>query len=130
MPKDFSRTRRVGEQLRRDLAPLFRDEIDDPRMAMVSITTVQVSRDLAHAKVFVTYIGDAADRVGVVEQLNQAAGRMRQIIGRHMRIRTVPKLHFQYDDTIERGAQLTALINAAVAHDAERHRDDDDEPSS
>lgn len=128
MPREFSRTRRVGEQIRRDLAQLMRDEIDDPRVTLVSMTAVEVSRDLAHAKVFVTFMGDAAERPGVVARLNEAAGHLRHLLGRGLHIRTVPRLHFVYDDSIERGARLTALINAAVAGDAVRqdHRGGDD----
>ncbi|HXH02988.1 MAG TPA: 30S ribosome-binding factor RbfA [Candidatus Competibacteraceae bacterium] len=124
MAREFPRTRRVGEQMRRDLAQLIRDEVRDPRTSLVSITSVEVSRDLAHAKVFVTYLGDAAERRGVLEALNQTAARLRQILGRDMHIRTVPRLQFVYDDSIERGSRLTALINAAVAADTERRRDE------
>ena len=125
MPREFPRTRRVGEQVRRELAQLLREEIRDPRMAMVSITLVKISRDLAHAKVYVTYLGDAAERPGVVTALNQAAPLLRRGLGRSMYIRTVPRLAFVYDETVEQGAHLSALISEAVASDALKHRDDD-----
>ena len=123
MAKEFPRTRRIGEQLRRDLAELMRTEVRDARAALVSITEIEVSRDLAHAKVFVTYLGDAAERAAVMASLNQAAGRLRQLIGRDMHIRVIPKLVFTYDHTLERGSQLTALINAARASDVQRQRE-------
>lgn len=125
MAREFSRTRRVGEQMRRDLAQLIRDEVRDPRMVMVSITSVEVSRDLAHAKVYITILGDPANRAEMVVRLNQVAPLLRRELGRRMHIRTVPRLEFVYDEVVERGARLSSLISAAVASDAARHRDDD-----
>lgn len=126
MPKEFSRTRRIGEQIRRDLAQLIRDELsDDPRMVMVSITSVEVTRDLSQAKVYVTMLGDTADRAEVVDNLNRATSMLRRELGRKMYIRTVPRLSFIYDEVVERGARLSSLISDAVAADARRHRDDD-----
>jgi ribosome-binding factor A len=127
MPKEFPRTRRIGEQLRRELADLLRTEIRDPRMAMVSMTTVKVSRDLAYAKVYITLLGDPAERAGIVTGLNQVAPLLRHELGRRMHIRTVPRLEFIYDEVVERGARLSSLIAAAVAADAARHRDEDSE---
>lgn len=124
MAREFPRTRRVGEQMRRELASLIRSEIDDPRMAMVSITSVEVSRDFAHAKVYVTILGDPASRGAMVAALNQAAPMLRHGLGKLMHIRTIPQLAFRYDETVERGAHLSSLIAAAVAADAARHRDD------
>lgn len=126
MPREFSRTRRIGEQIRRDLAALIRSEIGDPRVLMVSITGVEVSRDLAHAKVFVTFLGDAQARADVMRLLAEHAAHLRQLLGREMRIRTVPRIVFTYDESIERGARLSSLIDAAVAADAARHRSDDE----
>lgn len=126
MPREFSRTRRIGEQIRRDLAALIRSEIGDPRVLMVSITGVEVSRDLAHAKVFVTFLGDAPARTDVMRLLAEHAAHLRQLLGREMRIRTVPRIVFTYDESIERGARLSSLIDAAVAADAARHRSDDE----
>lgn len=126
MPREFSRTRRIGEQIRRDLAALIRSEIGDPRVLMVSITGVEVSRDLAHAKVFVTFLGDAQTRADVMRLLAEHAAHLRQLLGREMRIRTVPRIVFTYDESIERGARLSSLIDAAVAADAARHRSDDE----
>ncbi|PIE83496.1 MAG: ribosome-binding factor A [Candidatus Contendobacter odensis] len=123
--KPFSRTRRVGEQLRRDLAELIRNELDDPRLTLVSITSINVSRDLAHARIYITLLGDPAERGGCVAELNRAAPLLRCELSRRMHIRTVPKLEFRYDDVVENGARLSALIDAAVAEDAERHRDAD-----
>ena len=125
MMKTFPRTRRVGEQIRRDLAELIRDELRDPRLALISMTTVEVSRDLAYARIYVTSMGDPAERAERVAELNRAAPLLRRELGRRMRIRIVPKLEFRYDEVVERGARLSALIDAAVAADADRHPDED-----
>lgn len=125
MMKTFPRTRRIGEQIRRDLAELIRDELRDPRLALISMTAVEVSRDLAYARIYVTSMGDPAERAERVAELNRAAPLLRRELGRRMRIRTVPKLEFRYDEVIERGARLSALIDAAVAADADRHPDED-----
>ena len=130
MAKEFSRTRRIGQQIRRDLAEIIRGQIRDPRMTMVSITSVEVTRDLAYAKLYVTFLGETDQRAEVVEGLNRAAPMLRRELGQSMHIRTVPRLQFIYDEVIEQGAQLSALIEDAVAADAARHRDDAAEESN
>ncbi|MDX1605415.1 MAG: 30S ribosome-binding factor RbfA [Candidatus Competibacterales bacterium] len=127
MPREFPRTRRVGEQLRRDLAELIRTETDDPRLTLVSITSAEVSRDLGHARVYVTYLGESGERATVLSELNRLAPLLRGHLGRRLRLRTVPRLRFIYDDSVERGAELSDLIDRAVASDRARHRDDESE---
>lgn len=124
MMKASPRSRRVGEQIRRELAELIRDELRDPRLALVSMTSVEVSPDLAHARIYVTLLGEPAERAERVAELNRAAPLLRRELGRRMRIHTVPKLEFRYDEVVERGARLSALIDAAVAADAGKHRDE------
>jgi ribosome-binding factor A len=128
MAREYPRTRRIGEQLKRELAALIRSEGDDPRLALVSITAVDVTRDLAYAKIYITWVGVAAERVRVLEALNRMAPEFRRRLGRSLRIRTVPQLTFVYDETVERGAALSALIDQAVARDRALHRDDDEPP--
>ncbi len=118
------RTRRIGEQIRRDLAELIRAELRDPRLTLVSTTSVEVSRDLAYARIYVTAVCEPGERAELVAELNRAAPLLRRELGRRLRTRTVPKLEFRYDETVERGARLSALIDAAVAADAERHHGD------
>ncbi|HOW76409.1 MAG TPA: 30S ribosome-binding factor RbfA [Candidatus Competibacteraceae bacterium] len=124
--KTIPRTRRVGEQLRRELAELIRDELRDPRLALISMTSVEVSRDLAYARIFVTLMGDPAERSERVAELNRAAPLLRRELGRRMRLRVIPKLEFRYDEIVEQGARLSALIDAAVASDTYRHHDEAD----
>jgi ribosome-binding factor A len=106
--------------MQRELALLIQREIKDPRLGLVTITGVDVARDLSHAKVYVTVMGQD-DNAEVVKQntsiLNDAAGFLRMQLGKAMKLRTVPQLHFSYDASIRRGAELSALIERAVAAD-------------
>jgi ribosome-binding factor A len=117
------RIRRIGEQIRRELADIIRTELYDPRLTLVSMTSIEVSRDLAYARIYVTVVCEPDARADLVAELNRAASLLRRELGRRMHIRTVPKLEFRYDEVVEHGARLSALIDAAVASDANRHRD-------
>ncbi|MFP4080753.1 MAG: 30S ribosome-binding factor RbfA [Ectothiorhodospira sp.] len=131
MPRDYSRPQRVGDQIQRELSELIRQELKDPRVGMLTLSGVEVSRDLAHAKVFFTVLGDEEAVAGTTQGLRRAAGFLRRALGQRMRIRVVPELHFHYDDTQARGARISALIDQAVAEDRGRHPDapDDTDPS-
>lgn len=121
MPREFSRTLRIGEQIRRELAELVR-KVKDPRVGNVTFGEVEVSKDLVHAKVFFTVLGAEAEQARETGKgLNHAAGFLRRELGRVMRLRVVPELRFVYDDTQEKGARLSALIDEAVRSDRERH---------
>ena len=103
---------KVADQIQRDLAELIR-ELKDPRIGMVTINGVEVSPDYAHAKVYFSLlIGDAAE---CELALNEAAGFLRNGLFKRLQIHTVPTLHFQFDRTTERAAELGALINRANA---------------
>jgi len=115
MPREFPRTRRVGEQVQRELAGLVHEEIKDPRLGMVSISGVEVSSDLAHAKVFISVLGDDAAVTESVRVLNNAAGFLRRRLGARMRLRAVPRLRFYHDRSLAEGARMDALINAALS---------------
>jgi ribosome-binding factor A len=107
-----NRSYRVADQIQRDLALLIR-ELKDPRVGMVTINAVEVTPDYAHAKVFFSVlIGDAAE---CELALNEAAGFLRNGLFKRLQIHTVPTLHFQFDRTTERAAELSALINQANA---------------
>ena len=125
MPKEYPRTRRVGEQIQRELAALIHDELKDPRLGMVSISSVQVSRDLGHAKVHVSVLGNAEQTRGSLEVLNHAAGFLRHKLGKLMHIRVIPALRFYHDRSLEEGARIGALINEAIASDKENSSDDE-----
>ncbi|MDY6979504.1 MAG: 30S ribosome-binding factor RbfA [Pseudomonadota bacterium] len=121
MAKDFSRTRRIGEQMQRELATLIQQEIQDPRLGMVTVSAVEVSRDLAHAKVFITVLDDQQQDIAAsLEVLNRAGGFLRHELGRRMTLRTVPALRFVYDESMARGNELSRLIDEAVKSDKQR----------
>ena len=131
-----SRAQRVGDQIQKELASLIQLEVSDPRIGMVSITGVEVSRDLSHAKVYVTVMNtlseDASvnqltlsspgelDRIEVEENiraLSKASGFLRTMLSKRLRSRSIPKLQFFYDNSIERGQQLSGLIDNALKAD-------------
>lgn len=129
MAKEYSRTQRIGDQMQRELAQLIQREIKDPRLGLVTITAVDVSRDLSHAKVFITVLG-ADDDADVIERslhiLKDASGFLRMQLGKAMKLRSIPALHFVYDASVRRGADLSALIERAVAQDQDRSNGGED----
>ena len=114
MPREFNRAERVAGTLRRELARLIQLEVDDPAVGFVGLSDVEVSRDLAHAKVFVT-VFNPDHAVDSVKALNRAAGFLRRRLGQEMRIRAVPELHFVHDASVETGQRLDDLIDRAIA---------------
>ena len=125
MPREFKRSERVAGSLRRELARLIQLEIKDPDVGFVSLSDVEVTRDLSHAKVFVTvFDSDKAD--SSVKALQRAAGYLRKRLGQEMRIRSVPELHFHHDSSVETGLHMDSLIEAAVASDRNPVDDEND----
>jgi ribosome-binding factor A len=124
MPREFKRAERVAGTLRRELAQLIQTEVKDPEVGFVSLSDVEVTRDLAHAKVFVT-VFEPDKAAGSLKALNKAAGYLRRRLGQEMRIRSVPELHFEHDASVETGQRMDSLIEAAIASD--RLADDPDE---
>jgi ribosome-binding factor A len=117
MAKEFGRSQRVGDFLKRELASLIQFEIRDPRVGMVSVTDVEVSRDMSHAKVFVTVLGKETEEETAesMEVLNQAAGFLRTQVAKSNNARTTPKLRFYFDSCVGRGLLLSQLIDDAVS---------------
>ena len=128
MVKDYSRTERVGDHLQQEVARLVQLELRDPRLKLVSITGVDVSRDLAHAKVFFTQLGvdDKAEGAKSAEVLNRAAGFIRSEIARGSTMRTVPKLHFRFDESVGRGRDMEALLKSVKSGDESLSNQSDD----
>lgn len=110
-----ARLARIADQIQRELSELVREELRDPRVKMVTITGVEVSRDQSHAKVWFTTLGNAEDAGACGEGLSRASGFLRAGLAHRLSTRTVPELHFSYDDSIERGVRLSRLIDEAVA---------------
>lgn len=146
MPEMSARVQRVADQIQREIAMLIQMEVNDPRVGMVSVTGVNVSRDLSHAKVFVTVLNTldedsslndatlvdpgALDRLEVeqnINALNKAAGYLRSLLAKRLNTRSVPKLQFHYDASIQRGQQLSSLIDSALAADKSQHLPDSEE---
>jgi ribosome-binding factor A len=119
VPRDFHRSQRVEEQIHRLLAELIRREVKDPRVGPVTITAVELSRDLTHAKVFFLPFDAKRPTAEVGAALASAAGFLRIQLKKHLKMRSAPELRFLPDESIERGVRLSALINAAVKSDAE-----------
>jgi len=134
MAKEYSRTQRIAEQMQRDLAQLIQREIKDPRIGMVTISFVKVARDLGYAEVYFTVMpfGDQEEQAAIEaasEVLKEAAGFLRTELAQNMQLRTVPKLRFHFDASIDRGRRLHGLIEQTVReskkHD-ELNKDADD----
>ncbi|MDR2154091.1 MAG: 30S ribosome-binding factor RbfA [Burkholderiaceae bacterium] len=104
---------RIADQIQRDLAELIARELKDPRVGMLTLQSVEVSPDYAHAKVYFSLL--AGDPQQTEEALNHAAGHLRAGLFKRLRIHTVPTLHFVFDPTTERAADMNALIAKAVA---------------
>ncbi|RMA80093.1 30S ribosome-binding factor RbfA [Umboniibacter marinipuniceus] len=125
MAKEFARTDRVGDFLKKELSLLIQREMRDPRVGMVSITDVEVTRDLSYAKVFVTFMGVEGEEAIAegVKVLNGAAGYLRSLLSKTHRMRTTPKIKFLYDKSVSQGSYLSGLIDRAVSDD---RRDDEE----
>ena len=123
MPQGNPRNRRVAEQIRQELADILRREMKDPRVLGVTFNAVEVTTDLEHAKVwFTTFSGD---HDAALQGLSKAAGFLRTELAHRMKMRTVPKLTFRYDESVERGAHLSKLIDDAVEADRQHHPDNE-----
>lgn len=122
MPRDFPRSRRIAEQVQRELSDIVRLELKDPRVGMITITDVEMTPDNAHAKIFFTVLGQQPRIDEAAAGLQHAAGYLRSELAQRIKIRVVPQLHFEYDASVERGIRLSQLIDAAVADDAKRKR--------
>lgn len=125
MAKDYSRTERVGQQYQREIAMILQQEIKDPRVSMVTVSAVEVSRDLAYAKVFVTFFHDDDEQLKVsLKVLNDAAGFVRSLLGKRIRARIVPALRFVHDPSLNEGIRMSRLVDEAVQRDKGKQKDD------
>ncbi|WP_439840240.1 30S ribosome-binding factor RbfA [Aeromonas veronii] len=123
MAREFSRTRRVGQQIQREIALILQREVKDPRIGMVTVSDVEVSRDLNYAKIYVTFLqleNDAERIMEGLQGLTEAAGYIRSLLGSAMRLRVVPELRFYYDQTLVEGMRLSNLVTNTVREDKRR----------
>lgn len=114
MAKEFSRTRRVADQIQRELAELIQMELGDPRIGMVTVTAVEVTHEFERARIYFTVMGNQDDIQSTTKGLNQAAGFLRSALAKRLKLRTTPVLQFVYDESIEKGLRMDALIKSAV----------------
>ena len=121
MAREFGRPQRVAEQIQRELAILIQRDLKDPRVGMVTVSAVEVSRDLAYATIFVTFLGnDDPDEIkSALAALQHASGFLRSQLGRIIRMRLTPHLTFKYDESLVRGRELSSLIDEARARDSD-----------
>ena len=122
MAKEFSRSQRVAEQIRRELADLLQFEVKDPRVGRITVTEVEVSGDMAHAKVY--YSAPPEEHNAELQKgLEKSAGFLRGQLAKRMMLRTVPQLHFLYDASIDRGMRLSRLIDEVLSPDQRSSED-------
>jgi ribosome-binding factor A len=118
MHKESNRPRRVAELLHHELAQLLPRELDDPLVHRVTLTGAEVSPDLTHAKIFFSLLTGSAEARDAAQLLNEAAGHLRHVLRERVRLkRGVPTLRFVFDESLERGARLDALIERAMSED-------------
>ena len=113
MKKGQGRTQKLGDQIQRELSDLIQRELRDPRVGMVTITSVDVSPDITHAKIFFTLL-DKEKLPETLEGLSRSAGFLRAQLAKRIKMYTTPELRFVYDESVERGDHLSRLIDAAL----------------
>ena len=131
MPREFTRAERVSDAVQQELAVLIRDNVRDPRVGMLSVTDVDISRDLAYAKIHISFVGDhSQDQIDQgIAALNGASGFLRKLLASSIKLRITPKLNFFYDESGRRGQHLSALIDLAVSKETPAAAESDGEES-
>ena len=117
MPREFSRNQRLGNQVLRTLNELLRFETKDPRLEGVSLTAVDLSRDLSVARVYYSMLDPSAEAEPVQAGLEKAAGFLRGKLGQAIKVRHVPQLRFEHDDSAAEGQRISDLIEDALKSD-------------
>ncbi|MCW8863422.1 MAG: 30S ribosome-binding factor RbfA [Colwellia sp.] len=131
MAREYARTDRVGQQIQKEIAVILMREIKDPRLSMTTVSAVEVTRDLAYAKVFVTFFNDNADEIKAsLEVLSEAEGYIRSLLGKRLRARIMPHLRFVYDKSMAEGVRMSALVDQAVASDKPASSDSEESDST
>ena len=118
MAREYARTDRVGQQIQKEIATILMREIKDPRLSMTTVSAVEVTRDLAYAKIFVTFFNDNPEDIKAsLEVLAEAEGYIRSLLGKRLRARIMPHLRFVYDSSMSEGVRMSALVDQAIASD-------------
>jgi len=114
----MDRTVRISEEMKREISTIIQGELKDPRLScMISITNVNVTRDLRYAKVYVSIMGKDEEKKNALEGLKSAAGFIRREVGHRIQLRYTPEVQFVLDNSIEQGAYISKLIDDAVKND-------------
>ncbi|GMM88109.1 30S ribosome-binding factor RbfA [Vibrio fortis] len=123
MSKEFSRTQRVSQQLQKELAIMLQREVRDSRIGMVTISDVEVSRDLAYAKVFVTFlcVGEQTPESSLAA-LKEHEPQLRMMLGKRIRLRLTPEIRFTYDNTLVEGMRMSNLVSEVVSEDKRKQQ--------
>jgi len=128
MAREYARTDRVGQQIQKEIATILMREIKDPRLSMTTVSAVEVTRDLAYAKIFVTFFNDNKDEIKEsLEVLAEAEGYIRSLLGKRLRARIMPHLRFIYDSSMSEGVRMSALVAEAVASDKNSNNEVDED---
>lgn len=124
MGKEFSRVDRLSQQMKKEMAVILQREIKDPRLhSMITVSDVEVSRDLSHAKVFVTFMGLEQDKVKEnLKILNEASGFVRSLIGKRIQARIVPQIRFEFDESLNEGIRMASLVESVRREDEKRRQ--------
>ncbi|KXW55194.1 30S ribosome-binding factor RbfA [Ferrovum sp. PN-J185] len=120
---NFPRSRRIADQIQRDLSDILRRDFRDPRLGMVTITDVDVSRDFSHATIYISSLQGNEVLAASVTALSEGAGYLRSLLGKRLSLRVLPQLHFVADTTLDRAISLSSLIDQAIADDSKHPKD-------
>lgn len=126
MSREFKRSDRVAQELKKEVAVILQREVKDPRIGMVTVSDVEVSRDLAYAKIFVTFLFDNNQEAIVqgMKGLEKASPYIRSLVGKVMRLRIVPELRFIYDESLVEGMRMSNLVSNVIREDEAKHKED------
>ncbi len=128
MAKEFGRADRVAQQIQREIAVILQREVKDPRVGMVTVSDVELTRDLQHAKIYVTFFLNEEDNIEAgVKVLNDASGYIRILLGKAMKLRVVPEIRFVYDKTLVEGMRISNLVTNTVRDDQLRRGESPDQ---
>jgi ribosome-binding factor A len=114
--REFTRSDRLASQVQKEMADLIRVHIRDPKLGMVTVSDVEVTRDLAIAKVYLTFLGGQLNDTDATTRVASYAQVLRRELGKRIRIRTVPEVRFVFDDTLARGMRIDAILESLDRH--------------
>ena len=126
MAREFKRSDRVAQELQKEIAIILQREVKDPRIGMVTVSDVEVSSDLAYAKVFVTFLFDEVAIAQGMKGLEKAAPYIRSLVGKAMRLRIVPEIRFFYDQSLVEGMRMSNLVTNVIREDEKKHVEEND----